>query len=365
MKILYLTRKYPPMKGGMEKINFYLSLNLKKIADIELIFWDKSQKWLLFFLFCFLIKSYYALLTKKIDIIHLGDGLLSPLGLILKKVFHVPITVTVHGLDITWGFWLYQLLIPRCLAGLDRIICVSAHTKKECFQRRIPEDKMVIIPNGVDVGEFHLDKDKEELRRILSEELRINLQDKKILLSVGRLVKRKGFDWFISEVFARTLRFEKDVLYLIAGEGQLRDKIEKNIKKNDLGGKVFLLGEVSHETLKLLYNASDLFIMPNIPVARDIEGFGLVVLEAGSTGLPVIGSRLEGIKDALKGMGDEFLVETYDTEGFVRVIMRLLKDNKKGEIGVRLRESILENYNWEKIVKLYLKEFKEVIKEKI
>jgi len=353
------------MKGGMEKINFYLSLNLKKFANVELVFWGKSQKWLPFFLFCFLVKSSYILLTRKIDIIHLGDALLCPLGFILKKAFHIPVTVTVHGLDITWGFWFYQLLIPRCLAWLDRIICVSAHTKKECFQRRIPEEKVVIIPNGVDVGEFYLDKDKEELRRILSEELSIDFQDKKILLSVGRLIERKGFHWFVGKVFPEILRRRKDFLYLIVGEGQLRSRIQKDIEKNALVEKVFLLGEVKDQTLKMLYNASDLFIMPNIPVARDIEGFGLVVLEASSTGLPVVASRLEGIKDALKGMGDEFLVETYDTEGFVRVIMRLLEDNKKGEIGVRVRESILENYNWEKIVKLYLKEFREVIKEKI
>ena len=101
MKILYLTRKYPPMKGGMEKANFYLSLNLKKFANVELIFWDKSQKWLPFFIFYFLVKSFCVLLTKKIDIIHLGDGLLSHLGLIFKKAFHVPVAVTVNGLDIT------------------------------------------------------------------------------------------------------------------------------------------------------------------------------------------------------------------------------------------------------------------------
>ncbi|MBA7626320.1 hypothetical protein ES703_33766 [subsurface metagenome] len=149
MRILYLTRKYPPMKGGMEKINFYLSLELRKLANVELISWNKSQKWLPFFLFYFLVRSCYVLFTKKIDIIHLGDSLLSPLGLILNKAFRVPVTVTVHGLDITWGFWFYQVLIPRCLSGLHRIICVSTHTGKECLRRRIPEEKVVIIPNGV------------------------------------------------------------------------------------------------------------------------------------------------------------------------------------------------------------------------
>jgi len=352
------------MKGGMEKINFYLSLNLKKFADVELIFWGKSQKWLPFFLFYFLVKSFYVLLTKKIDIIHLGDSLLSPLGLILKKAFSVPITVTVHGLDITWGFWFYQLLIPRCLAKLDRIICVSAHTRKECLQRRIPEEKIVIIPNGIDASEFHLDKDKEELRKILSEELKISLQDKKILLSVGRLVERKGFHWFVDKVFPEILKKRKNFLYLIVGEGQLRSRIEKDIEKNSLVEKVFLLGEVSHQTLKLLYNASDLFIMPNIPVEGDMEGFGLVALEASSTTLPVIASKLEGIKDALEDGKNGFLIKPYHVQGFIDVIVTLLKDDRRREkIGRGARRYTLENYSCEKIAGKYHQEFKKVVKE--
>lgn len=365
MKILYLTRKYPPIKGGMEKVNFYLSLNLKKFADIELIFWDKSQKWLPFFLFYFLVKSSYVLLTKKIDIIHLGDSLLSPLGLILKKAFSVPITVTVHGLDITWGFWFYQVLIPRCLAGLDRIICVSAHTRKECLQRRIPEEKIVVIPNGIDASEFYLDRDKEELRRILSEELNIDFQDKKILLSVGRLVERKGFHWFVGKVFPEILKKRKDILYLIVGEGQLRDKLQKDIEKNGLVEKVFLLGEVSPRILKLLYNTSDLFVMPNIPVEKDMEGFGLVALEASSATLPVIASKLEGIKDALEDGKNGFLIKPYDIQGFINVIITLLENDRRREkIGRGARRYTLENYSCEKIAGKYHQEFKKVIKEK-
>jgi len=365
MKILYLTRNYPPAKGGMEKINFLISLNLKKFTDLKLIFWSKSKKWFPFFLFYFLIKSSYILLKEKIDIIHLGDGFLSPLGLILKKAFHVPITVTVHGLDVTWGFWFYQVLIPRCLAGLDRIICVSACTREECSRRRIPEEKIVIIPNGIDASEFYLDRDKKELRRILSEELRIGLQDKKILLSVGRLVERKGLGWFVSEVFPQILRLKKDVLYLIVGEGRLRDKLQKNIKKNDLIGKVFLLGEVSPRILKLLYNASDLFIMPNIPVEGDMEGFGLVTLEASSTALPVIASKLEGIKDAVEDGKNGFLIEPYNIQGFIDVIITLLEDDRRREkVGRDAQKYTLENYSCEKTAEKYYQEFKKVIKEK-
>ncbi len=365
MKILYLTRKYPPIKGGMEKINFYLSLHLGKLANLELISWDKSQKWLPFFLCYFLVKSCYILLAKKIDIIHLGDGLLSPLGLILKKLFHVPVAVTIHGLDITWRFWPYQILVPWCLARLDRIICRSAYTGKECLQRGIPEEKVVIISGGIEVGGFYLGEEKGEIRQILSKQLKIDLQDKEILLSVGRLVQRKGFYWFADKVFPEVLGRRKNSIYLIVGEGQLRSRIQKDIEKNGLIGRIFLLGEVKDRTLKMLYNASDLLIMPNIPVEGDIEGLGFVALEANSAALPVVASRLEGIRDAVEDGKNGFLIEPYDIQGFINVIITLLEDDRaKGKIGRSAREYVLENCSCEKITGKYYQEFKKMIRDK-
>ena len=82
MNILYITRKYPPITGGMEKINFHLSQILKKHANLELISWGRSQKWLPIVFPYFLLKSFRIVFTKKINVIHIGDGLLSPLGFI-------------------------------------------------------------------------------------------------------------------------------------------------------------------------------------------------------------------------------------------------------------------------------------------
>ena len=349
----------------MEKINFYLSLNLGKLANLELISWNKSQKWLPFFLCYLLVKSSYILLTKKIDIIHLGDGLLSPLGLILKKFFHIPVVATIHGLDITWRFWPYQIMVPWCLARLDRIICRSTHTGEECLQRKIPQKKVVIISGGIEAGEFYLSEDKGEIRRILSKQLKIDLQNKEILLSVGRLVERKGFHWFAGKVFPGVLGRRKNSIYLIVGEGQLRSRIQKDIEKNGLVGKVFLLGEVKHQTLKMLYNTSDLFIMPNIPVEGDIEGLGFVALEANSATLPVIASKLEGITSAVEDGKSGFLIEPYDIQGFIKVIITLMEDDRmKEKIGRSAREYILENYSCEKIAGKYYQEFKKVIRGK-
>ncbi len=108
------------------------------------------------------------MLTKKVDVIYLQDGLLAPLGLILK-IFRKPTAITIHGLDITYKNKFYQFLIPRCVKRLDRIICISAATRQECLERGIPEKKMTVIPDGIS-DEFYLkNRDKEEIKKELEQ----------------------------------------------------------------------------------------------------------------------------------------------------------------------------------------------------
>ncbi len=126
-----------------------------------------------------------------------------------------------------------------------------------------------------------------------------------------------------------------------------------------------MLGEVKDQILKMLYNASDLLIMPNIPVKGDIEGLGFVALEANSASLSVVASKLEGIKDAVEDGKNGFLIEPYDIQGFIDVIVTLLEDDGgRAKIGRDARKYVLENYSCEKIAGKYYQESKKVIGEK-
>ena len=362
MKNLFITRKFPPTKGGMEKVAYELYIHLSKITEVELIKWGGANKWLFFILPYFLFKSIWILLTKKIDIVYLQDGLLAPLGLVLK-IFRKPVAITIHGLDITYKNRFYQFLIPNCLKKLDKIICISNSTKQECLKRGIPEGKVTVIPDGIS-DEFYIAWDKKTIRNQLERRFNISLEDKKIILSVGRLVERKGFHWFVTEVIPKLIQQRKDFIYIIGGEGFFRKKIEVLIQ-NKLQDFVKILGQVENEDLKMLYNAADTFVMPNIRVKGDMEGFGIVALEAASCGLPVIASNLEGIKDAVKNNQNGFLVEPYDSEGFIKTICQLLENDEIREsVGKKAREFTLENYSWDKVTQQYLNEFEISIKKR-
>jgi glycosyltransferase involved in cell wall biosynthesis len=355
-KVLFITRKFPPRKGGMERVSFELYNHLSCSAKVKLIKYSGSNMWLPLFLIYAFLKSCFVLLNEKVDVIYIQDGLLSPLGYVLKELFKKRTVVTVHGLDVTYKNRFYQFLIPHSIRQLDKVICISSSTKRECVSRNIPERIVRLVPNGFSTAFYMPNEDKQNVRRKLESVLGINLENKKILLSVGRLVERKGYTWFIHEVMPR---IRDDIIYLIVGEGPLKPYIENLIIKKASHNSV-LLGRVDDRVLKLLYNAADIFVMPNIPKSGDIEGFGIVTLEAASCCLPVIASDLEGMRDTITNGENGFLIKPCDSNAFIEMINELLVNNeRKMNIGIKAREIAVSRYNWHTITEKYLKEFEQ------
>jgi glycosyltransferase involved in cell wall biosynthesis len=270
--------------------------------------------------------------------------MLSPIGVLLKNLLPVRVSVTIHGLDITYGNSLYQSVIPRCAAQLDRIVCVSKHTKTECAQRGIPTNKCFVIPNGVNSAVFETFESRDECRSDLERRFGVALQGKTILLSVGRLVPRKGVAWFIQEVMPH---LDHRHFYLIGGDGPDRERILSLVVQYKLETRVFLVGRVNEETRNRLLHASDMFLMPNVRVDGDVEGFGIAGIEAGCCGLPVIGSDLQGLKDAVLHGRTGFLVEPGNTEGFVNRIKTMDLDRAS------VRLLAIETFDWRKIFPRY------------
>jgi glycosyltransferase involved in cell wall biosynthesis len=359
MNLLFITRKYPPKKGGMEKFSYNFYIYISKLTNAKLIRLNGSQIFLPFFFIYSFIKT-ILIKRDKIDIIHLGDALLSPLGVLLKITKKIPVTVTVHALDIIFPNKLYQFIIPMCLKRLDMIICVSQETMKECIKRGIAREKCVVIPNGV---EIFYPVEKIDKRKVLLNLIHNNINNKKIILSVGRLIERKGMHYFIQSIFPSIIDRYPDVIYIIAGSGKLKNKIKLLIEKLGLKNDIYLLENVDDLLLSFLYQVSDIFVMPNVPVEGDMEGFGIVALEASSAGLPVVCSNIEGLKDAIIDKQNGFLISPYDAEKYIDVILELLKnDMMRKSIGQKGRDFTMTSYNWEKISRKYEDVFSLTIK---
>lgn len=359
LKILMITRKFPPSIGGMERMAYKLFVHLSKISRVEIVKWGGSKRYLPIVLPFMFIKSIWILLRRDINLIYIQDAFLAPMGLLLKLIFRKPVVATVHALDITYKNRIYQLIIPKCLRKLDRVIAVSSAIAEICLSRGVSKDKISVIPNGIS-DDFYIEESKDKIKRKLGDLINLNLENKKIILSVGRLVEKKGFHWFIESVLPKMVKTEKDIVYLIAGDGPLKNKIRESIEKSRMEKYVFLLGKVSDEMLKLLYNSADVFVMPNIQVEGDIEGFGIVALEAGSCGISVVASNLGGLKDAVIPYKNGFLVEAYDVDGFINTISEILRNQDK-KFREEIREFTLKNFGWESIAMRYLELFSSLL----
>ncbi len=354
MKILFISRAYPPVVGGIENQNYELNYWLGKITKIKIIANQRGKKFLPFFLPFAFLKGLFLLKNLL-----LGDGVLGIVRWFLKLFHKKPVVCIVHGLDLTYKMTLYQKLwINFFIKKLDKLIAVGNETIKIGISKNIPAEKFVFIPNGVDVQKYLGQFSRQDLEKVIGK----NLGNKKVLLTSGRLVKRKGVAWFIENVIPL---LPKDVIYVVSGDGPDRKNIEKVVRQKKLESQVKILGYVKNEIRNLLFNTCDLFIQPNIKVTGDIEGFGISVLEAASCKMPVIASDLEGLKDAIKNDQNGFLVKPYDVSEYVVKIKELLNnENYRHQCGEKARQYVIKNYSWEKIAQKYLEEIEKVTNNK-
>ena len=342
--ILFISRNYPPKIGGLEEYSYNLIKEFEKDFTVYKIVLSKPIMHLLWFLPFSFFQALLLTWNHSLSNIHLCDGLLAPVGILLKCMTRIPVSVSIHGLDITFKNRFYQRLIPRWVAGLDKVICVSRATSEECVRRGIPERNCVVIPNGIRPDDLSLQLTSDEFRCKLEKFLDMRLHDKKILLTVSRLIKRKGVAWFVDRVMPE---LDASYLYLIAGHGPEAESIHRKIEERCLQSSVRMLGRVSENVRRLLYNAADIFIMPNITVEGDVEGFGIVVIEAGSHGLPAVASNLQGLKDAVIDSKTGYLIEERDSEAFVSRIRSM--DLKKPDV----RHCVISRFHWSKIYERY------------
>jgi glycosyltransferase involved in cell wall biosynthesis len=231
----------------------------------------------------------------------------------------------------------------------DALIAVSMYTRKELIELYdIAEEKIHVIYNGVDVQKFKPDGDRDALRRELAVD-----GEQKVILYVGRLYHRKGLATLLQSMSKVVKRFE-DVKLIISGKGFRKN--EENLRglteRLDIEDYVMFLGYFPDEKLPDLYAASDIFVLP-----AWYENFPFAILEAQSTGLPVISTKVGGIPEFLT-KENGLLVEPSDPEQLAQRIIDLLQNPELArELGRCGRRLIEERFSWpliaDEVVDLY------------
>jgi phosphatidylinositol alpha-1,6-mannosyltransferase len=286
----------------------------------------------------------------KPDVILFSSMVTASLAVPLRRRIGVPLVTINHGQDVTLPNPLYQWFVPKVFGALDGVISVSQATREACIRRGMDPGKGVALPNGFE-PEAHADLPPyEEARRRLAQRLDTDLTGKHVLLSVGRLVKRKGHAWFVGHAMPE---LDRETVYVVVGEGPERTAIEAAAAHAGVSDRVWLMGRQGDSVLRTAYAAADLFVMPNIPVPGDMEGFGVVLLEANAAGLPAVAADLEGIRDVIGNGQNGWKVPSADVEAWVDAVRSSLARNRESA-GSRARSYVTDQFAWAHVAGRYV-----------
>lgn len=278
--------------------------------------------------------------------------------LMLKKIWAInDFEVFAHGEEVNLDSasdggvmssrqhrWMARLVFKNC----SRVIANSRNTAKILSdQWRIPECKIVVLNPAIDTTVY---KPAEDIGSIKS---KLDWQDNFVVLTVGRLQKRKGHDAVIAAV-QRLRRTIPGFKYVIAGSGEEYGQLSRLVKEMNLQDVVQFERDLTDSELIEHYQACDVFVLANRQVGADIEGFGIVLLEAAACGKPTITGRSGGTGEAIEDGVTGFTIDATDPEVIAETIERLhqspstmLRLSQAGRIRAE------EQFDWSNVVKSF------------
>jgi glycosyltransferase involved in cell wall biosynthesis len=245
-----------------------------------------------------------------------------------------------RALNARARLWCEGLVLRRC----DRIVVLSEFMKRRIVGvHRVAADRICVIPGGADPVQFHPPSSPDEVRRSLGLPL-----NKVLLLTVRNLVPRMGLEHLVRAVAALGGEAH-DLLLLIGGEGVLRSALERLIRDLNLGQQVRLLGFIAEDHLSFYYQAADLVLMPT----HELEGFGLVTVEAMACGTPVLGTPAGALPEVLAQVDPRLIAEGTGPEALAVAMERLLRrfrdmPGEQARLSDRGRTLVETDFNWDR-----------------
>ena len=267
------------------------------------------------------------------------------MALALKLWAGLPYACFVHGEEGAPTGREYYWLVRRVFRGAEFLIANTRNTMRVIQEDwGVPASQLRLLHPGVDTTRFTPAERDPAVREALG------WGDRPVVLTVSRLQLRKGHDQMILAL--RAIRSTvPDVLYAIAGDGEERLRLQDLVVREGLEDHVQLLGEVDEDQLLRCYQQCDLFVLPNRQVGRDIEGFGMVLLEAQACGKPVVAGASGGTAETMDIPETGLVVPCEAPDGLARVVAELLSDLERRRMGWAARDWVVANFDWESLAR--------------
>ena len=271
----------------------------------------------------------------------LSEGLIARA---VKLTSGIPYVCYVHGEDVNVAMTSRELriLTGSVLKHCDRVIANSSFTQQLLLDDwGVDPERIIQMHPGVDTRYFNPAADISQRP--------IHWSGKTVLLTVGRLQKRKGHDMVIRAV-AELAKTIPNLHYAIVGGGGEREPLEQLAKDLKVADQIEFAGEIDDEQLRLYHQNCDVFVLANRTIGRDVEGFGIVLLEAQACGKPVIAGDSGGTIDTLLHGESGYIIDCETPAGLVEILKSQLScADRRSEMGRVGREHVVNNFDWESL----------------
>lgn len=280
----------------------------------------------------------------RYDVFHtVGETVIAYAGATMKVLRKKPHIITIQGTTLVTG--LGNGLVGFILRKLSRLSLKQAslvHTisrELASIAERYGAKNVMVVPNGVDMAEF-IPMGKEKARKKLDIP-----PDESIVVCVARLAPVKGVDYLIRAIPLLS-QLNNRISLLVIGDGHQRTNLEKLASELGLRDKVKFLGTLPHEQIPLYLNAADIFVQPSLH-----EGLGIALIEAMACGIPVVGTRVDGILDIIEDGENGFLVPPKDSEALAEAVKRLFADEDiRSRFITKGLETVKDKFQWDDVL---------------
>lgn len=274
------------------------------------------------------------------DIVHAHGARANFISMFLKKHINAPMITTIHSdykLDFKDNFYKYLIYTPLnkiSLKRFDYYVCVSDNFKDMLVKRGFNRDKIFVLYNGIDIDQ----KIDFVPKTAFFEKYKINYNGELVVGIAARLDKVKDHETFINAC-NKTLEVNPDIIFLVAGDGPEKKKLEEMVKNYGIENKVFFLGFVKDKYS--FFNAIDINVLTSVS-----ESFPYVILEAALLNVPTISTRTGGIPEIIKNDETGYLFEVSDYEKLSQYILKLYEDRDLlKELGDNINNTVKKHYS--------------------